>query len=459
MKGLELASLLSQVSREFFAARSVDALLEKLLHASIQMTQGDRGALFLVPEPQRESPKALSTFLATGIEGRKIELDVNRGIGGYVFRNAESVLIHDVQSDPRFYAEVDKQTGYKTLTLIAAPLRSLGGICIGAIEILNSKRGAFQEEDLRVLEALASYASIAIEYAHALDKVRAQSRALTQQLDVNEALLLESLKASSSPRVRAFMAQLPSVAAAPNPVWIRAAEGDAAKGIAFEIHSQQTGEPIFFELHADAVSEWLSLATRTSGPWTVYVPYPERWSDSAVSRLIKAASEVKATAKIRWIGSTSGSTTPLALESVFRHSQWIELPPLAARSEHRREEILFLIEKIRDRYALPFKEIEDDIIRSFNDREWPRGSLQLLTEIQATLLNAIPSESLSLASLRSSQEGWFFIPDTDLRKAKERLENELIARTLRKTGNHKGQTADTLGITREGLRKALKRAP
>lgn len=50
------------------------------------------------------------------------------------------------------------------------------------------------------------------------------------------------------------------------------------------------------------------------------------------------------------------------------------------------------------------------------------------------------------------------ILDFNLRRAKELFENDLIQKALQETGGNKSQAAKLLGITREGLRKAMKKS-
>lgn len=87
------------------------------------------------------------------------------GIAGYVMEHERSVIVNDVQHDKRFDDSTDKTTGYVTRTLLAVPLRGVGGVR-GVIEALNPRHGGhFTIEDQQLLEALADQAVIALENA------------------------------------------------------------------------------------------------------------------------------------------------------------------------------------------------------------------------------------------------------------------------------------------------------
>jgi signal transduction protein with GAF and PtsI domain len=59
-----------------------------------------------------------------------------KGIAGFVYSSGQPVVIADVGQEASFYAEVDKQTGYNTQTILATPLRHNGEI-IGVLEYVN----------------------------------------------------------------------------------------------------------------------------------------------------------------------------------------------------------------------------------------------------------------------------------------------------------------------------------
>lgn len=468
MKGLELATLLSQVSKEFFSARSSRLLLERLLHASIQMTQGDRGALFLIPESQRHSPKAMSTFLATGMEGQRIELDINRGIGGYVFRNAEAVLINDVQNDPRFYSEVDRKTGYRTRTLIAAPLRAMNGTSVGAIEVLNSKKGAFQEEDLKILEALASYASIALEHAQLAERDRAWFASHAELGDETEAVLFQALATSMHPEIIDAVSRIETLARSEHHLVIAAERGLGGAALAQKVVSKNPKEPFFARVSAHdplrsltARLEWLEqFLAHSEGLWALIIERPEQWTKADLERLAGFHGKAVTHVKPRYLFETASPELPAPLNPLVEKEECtrLRIPSLASRKEDVVRHALLFLGHLSRKHALPFQSLSESMLEELKSRSWSGNALELLRELEVLLLHAEPSEILDSSRVRPRQRGWYFIPEAKLRAAKENLENQMIERTLEATGGKKGETAGTLGITREGLRKAMKKS-
>jgi len=101
-------------------------------------------------------------------EEKRFRFDMSQGVAGYCARTGEIVNVPDAYDDSRFLPDLDKQTGFKTRNILAAPIRARGaeGI-IAVIQMLNKNlkedNGVFTEFDeqlitdcsFRVSEALS----------------------------------------------------------------------------------------------------------------------------------------------------------------------------------------------------------------------------------------------------------------------------------------------------------------
>jgi sigma-B regulation protein RsbU (phosphoserine phosphatase) len=67
--------------------------------------------------------------------------------------------------DPRFNPSIDQITGYKTKSVICAPVINREGKIIGITQAVNKKEGTFDKEDEDLLLALSSQIAVAIENA------------------------------------------------------------------------------------------------------------------------------------------------------------------------------------------------------------------------------------------------------------------------------------------------------
>jgi len=95
----------------------------------------------------------------------KVSLDIGQGIAGWVAENKKPLIIKDAQKDKRFFKGADKLTGFKTKSLIAAPLVGRSGL-IGVAEILNPlKKKSFDSYDAELFQTHCRQVAIAIENA------------------------------------------------------------------------------------------------------------------------------------------------------------------------------------------------------------------------------------------------------------------------------------------------------
>lgn len=77
-----------------------------------------------------------------------ITLVPGEGIAGTVIRTGEANLVKDCQRDPRWEGKVDKETGFKTLSMICLPL-SVKSVTFGCMQIINKTDGThFDNKDI-----------------------------------------------------------------------------------------------------------------------------------------------------------------------------------------------------------------------------------------------------------------------------------------------------------------------
>lgn len=93
--------------------------------ASVIIRDGDEGDL-----------RFLSAIGKVADQLKNLKIPAGKGIAGFVFSSGQPMAITDVGEEDSFYAEVDKQTGYSTQTILATPLRHNGEI-IGVLEYIN----------------------------------------------------------------------------------------------------------------------------------------------------------------------------------------------------------------------------------------------------------------------------------------------------------------------------------
>lgn len=145
----------------------LDEMLAQIAGKAREVMGSDRCTLFL------HDPKSgeLWSKVALGMGGQVIRIPSGAGIAGHCFRTGETVNLADVYADPRFNREVDERTGYRTRSLLCAPVYNRDGQRLGVVQVLNKEDGVFTEEDETFLCFFANHASIFIEIAQ-LQKAR-----------------------------------------------------------------------------------------------------------------------------------------------------------------------------------------------------------------------------------------------------------------------------------------------
>ncbi|MDG1478845.1 MAG: GAF domain-containing protein [Myxococcota bacterium] len=81
------------------------------------------------------------------------EVPAGQGIAGFCVLRQVSLIINEPHRDPRFFATMDRVTGYRTVTLIAAPVCYEGSL-FGCLEMLNAPE-AFTQEHLELISIIA----------------------------------------------------------------------------------------------------------------------------------------------------------------------------------------------------------------------------------------------------------------------------------------------------------------
>jgi diguanylate cyclase (GGDEF)-like protein len=163
-------SILREVGKALTATLDLDQVLRVIMEMIAKLYEPKDWSLLLVDEETEE----LYFQIVVGKAGQKLKnvrMKMGEGIAGWVAQNSEPVIIPDVSKDQRFAHWVDKQSGFKTKSIVCIPLVSKGRT-LGVIELINVAQANQEREHLELLEALADFAAIAIENARFVKRVR-----------------------------------------------------------------------------------------------------------------------------------------------------------------------------------------------------------------------------------------------------------------------------------------------
>jgi phosphoserine phosphatase RsbU/P len=198
---------LNEAAYALHTTLDLDELLALILKAAREGVGSDRGTVYLVSEDGKE----LWSRVATGAEKLTIRLPVGRGIAGSVAADGVTVRLDDVYEDKRFDRSWDAKTGYRTRTMLAAPIRNRAGKIVGVFQLINRQQGVFGPEDERFLELLSVHAALAVEnatlHASALERER-QAREIALAQEIQRKIQPETLVRETGSIVAAGMNRL-----------------------------------------------------------------------------------------------------------------------------------------------------------------------------------------------------------------------------------------------------------
>lgn len=174
----ERLRLLLDVTRQLMSEIELTPLLRLMAEATTKLLDCDRATVFIVDRERGE------VWSRVALGSGEIRFPIGRGIGGTVAATGEIVNIPDAYADPRLNPEPDRQSGYRTETLLTYPMTGHDGGVIGVFQAVNKRGGAFTERDEETLGSLAASAAVALENAQLVEAQRQLWESLVETLAV-----------------------------------------------------------------------------------------------------------------------------------------------------------------------------------------------------------------------------------------------------------------------------------
>lgn len=176
----ELA-LINNASQAFNSSLELDVVLVSLLE-EVRPLLGVIGASVWLIDPETDELVCHQASGAHRVNLRGWRLPPGVGIIGWTVQYDQSVIVPDVQADPRHFKAIEDALNLKLQSILAVPLRSKEKT-IGVLEVVDTQPHRFTKNEQMLLEALAATATIAIENARLYEQTRrdAETRAVLLQ--------------------------------------------------------------------------------------------------------------------------------------------------------------------------------------------------------------------------------------------------------------------------------------
>jgi len=170
---------LIKVTQGISSVLDLDQLFNIIVEEAAEIFGAEKASLMVI-EPGKDYLVIRSALGMPPEVMKSARVRIGQGISGTVAAGGESLFIRDIENDPRYGRRANsngiRQQRYDTNSLICVPVKGRDGRVLGVLNVNNkSSHEEFTQDDLDLLEIVASQAGIALEnarlYQTAQDKV------------------------------------------------------------------------------------------------------------------------------------------------------------------------------------------------------------------------------------------------------------------------------------------------
>ncbi len=468
------------------AVEQTDQLLEWIADRVVELLNCERASVFVWDRPRGE----IVACPALGIDDGSLRLPDDTGIVGSVLRTGEPANVTDAYADKRFNPEVDRQTGFRTRTLLTVPMRDAEGNVVGALQAINRRGGPFTSEDTELLVHLGREAATALRDVQVREELLRSRDRLLDQVCGGVALIGESTHVR---RIRETVQQL---APTTLPVLITGESGTGKEVVARMLHfgSPRAAQP-FIAVNCAAVPESLlarELFGHEQGAFTGaeqrqagYFEAADRGTlfldeigemplqhQPALLRVLEnqGFTRVGGTREIRVdvriVAATNVDMTAAVRENRFRRDLYerlkavrIELLPLRERPE----DIIPLAEHFLQHFGTQANRrlrLSDRAKEKLLAYHWPGNVRELRNEMERVAFLArqdlVEPADLSIGPEDDPADPANIPLDIGLTEATRRFQRSYIRRCFEYAQRKSGKTAELLGLHRPNFYRKLK---
>jgi Nif-specific regulatory protein len=490
-------SIIRKISREelemlFQMASSLSSTLElsKILNIIIEsaktLLKAEAASLLLLDEATDELYFA-SVIGDVSERLKNLTVPLDKGIAGACVRTGKVKIVNDTSHDRDFYPHIDKQTGFETRSIIAAPL-TISGKTIGVIEVLNKKNNKeWTEEDRELLVIIALQSAQVIQNAQIHLLMYEQQNLLRSEIDARYAII------STSTQLKEVLNLAEKVAASATTVLLIGENGTGKELIARYIHRLSSRkESPFISVNCAAIPNTLleselfgyekgaftGATSQRKGRFelankgTIFLDEIGDLPLETQSKLLRVLQEREferlggtKTIKIdvRIIAATNQNLEEKIDHKLFREDLFyrlnvfpIRIPPL----RERKEDIPLLAHHFLSIYAREMNKnvtrISTDVMDRLLNYPWP-GNVRELQNVLERAVVLTSSETIDTTGLMlpSKQTAEREAPGEGLKEVVERFKMNFIRETIQRCGGNQTEASKILKIQPSYLSRLL----
>ncbi len=180
----ERLDALVEIGAQLWQVRDLDELLSQVMERLTALLGAEAATLFMHDAPRRE----LWSRVMKGGALKEIRIPENSGIAGHVFSAGHTVVLADAYADVRFNPDVDRQSGFKTRSLISTPLKHAAGRTLGVLQVLDRREDVFTADDRVLAEGVASQVAAVLENVLLMEELKRGRDELSMRVSDLDAL-------------------------------------------------------------------------------------------------------------------------------------------------------------------------------------------------------------------------------------------------------------------------------
>jgi signal transduction histidine kinase len=162
---------LLKLQQDLALEANIDRVLARIVATAMRMLDCERATLYVIDQGKSE----LWSRVLTESELNEIRLPLDgRSLAAEVARTGRLLRIDAPYEDPRFDPSVDARTGFRTRSMLVAPIDARDHRRLGVLQAVNDREGIFQENDERFIQALAGAAGVALEFVELSEELAAE---------------------------------------------------------------------------------------------------------------------------------------------------------------------------------------------------------------------------------------------------------------------------------------------
>jgi phosphoserine phosphatase RsbU/P len=134
-----VSTQVSEVVNRIDVSNSLTAPLKRAIEELLQLSAdavGSAVASVLVRDGHEGGLRFLTATSGVSDKLLALRLPPGAGVAGLVFSTTQPMAVSDVSQEGSFWSEADRLTGFKTIALLATPLRAEGEM-VGVLEFVN----------------------------------------------------------------------------------------------------------------------------------------------------------------------------------------------------------------------------------------------------------------------------------------------------------------------------------